>query len=187
MSIREALLRAFEGRPGRLISGATLAHELNISRVAVWKHINTLKDLGIPLESTQRSGYRLVVPADSSLAKFTGTKRAWAIPHYFLNTHSTQTLAKEGGMAGLPEGHLWIAETQSRGRGRLERIWESAYGGLWFSLLLRPAVPPSRIPPLTLLAGLCLRNAIAKICGVDAKLKWPNDVVLASPRAPLVP
>ena len=94
----------------------------------------------------------------------------------------TQTLAKEGGMAGLPEGHLWIAETQSRGRGRLERLWESAYGGLWFSLLLRPPVPPSRIPPLTLLAGLCLRNAIAKICGVDAKLKWPNDLIVPSPQ-----
>jgi BirA family transcriptional regulator, biotin operon repressor / biotin---[acetyl-CoA-carboxylase] ligase len=180
MSIREALLQAFEGRPGRVISGEALAGRLHISRVAVWKHINTLKDLGIPLESSQRSGYRLDVPADSSLMKFVPPKRVSVFPHYFLNTHSTQTLAKEGGMAGLPEGHFWIAETQSKGRGRLERVWESAFGGLWFSLLLRPKVPPTRIPPLTLLAGLCLRNAISRVCRLDVKLKWPNDVVFGS-------
>jgi BirA family biotin operon repressor/biotin-[acetyl-CoA-carboxylase] ligase len=180
VSIRERLLEAFERRPGSVVSGETLARRLAVSRVAIWKQINTLKTLGFPLESAERSGYRLSVPADSSLLKFAAAKHTWAVPHYFFNTHSTQTLAKEGAASGLSEGHLWIAETQSRGRGRLERLWESGYGGLWFSLLVRPKMPPSRVPPLTLLAGLCLRNAIQKVCHIDAKLKWPNDLMVGS-------
>src|ERR1700687_3633871 len=180
MSIRERLLQAFEGRPGRVVSGEALAVELKVSRVAVWKQINALKGLGFPLESAERSGYRLKVPADGSLIKFAATKHTWVIPHLYLNTHSTQTLAKEGGLAGLPEGHLWVAETQSKGRAGLDRAWEPVYGGFCFSFLLRPPLPPSRVPPLTLLAGLCLRNAIEIVCGVDAKLKWPNDLLVGS-------
>jgi BirA family biotin operon repressor/biotin-[acetyl-CoA-carboxylase] ligase len=96
-------------------------------------------------------------------------------------------LAKAGAAAGLPEGHLWIAETQTKGRGRLERSWESGYGGLWFSLLLRPKLPPGRVTPLTLVAGLALRQAVEDSTGVRAKLKWPNDLMVASPRAGAAP
>ncbi len=110
--------------------------------------------------------------------KYGKKQQGWIQPHYFLQTHTTQWLAKEGGIAGLPEGHLWIAEIQSKGRGRLERVWDSAFGGLWFSLLLRPRLPAARVPPLTLLAGVCLRDAIEKICGVSAQLKWPNDLMV---------
>jgi len=180
MSIRERLLEAFEGQDGRAVSGEKLAKHLAVSRVAVWKHVNALKDLGFPLTSAERNGYRLGVPADCSLLKFAASKPTWGIPHYFLNTHSTQTLAKVGAVSGLTEGHLWLAETQSKGRGRLERIWESPYGGLWFSLLVRPDMPPSLMPPLTLVAGLCLRDAIESVCRVDAKLKWPNDLMVDS-------
>src|SRR5439155_24709018 len=75
----------------------------------------------------------------------------------------------------------WIAKTKSKGRGRLDRSWESGYGGLWFSLLLRPKLPPSRVPPLSLLAGLALRDAVENVCGIRAKLKWPNDLVVKVP------
>ena len=73
-----------------------------------------------------------------------------------------------------------MAETQSKGRGRLERFWESGYGGLWFSLLLRPRLPPRDITPLTLVASLSLSHAVQEVCGVRAKLKWPNDLMLLS-------
>jgi len=176
MSIRVKLLEAFDGQPGRILSGETLARRFGVSRAAVWKQMQAMKQVGLPIESSGRQGYRLQAPFDSSLARFRSSR--WATPHYFLNTPSTQTLAKAGAAAGLPEGHLWIAETQTKGRGRLERSWESGYGGLWFSLLLRPKMPASRVPPLTLIAGLAVKQAVQKISRVDAKLKWPNDLLV---------
>ncbi len=161
-----------------MVSGELLAKRLKVSRVAIWKQVQALAGMGFPIESAERRGYRFSVTPDPSLMDWRPAKGSWTIPHYFLTTRSTQTLAKEGGVSGLPEGHLWIAEMQSKGRGRLERVWESPYGGLWFSLLLRPSLPAPRIPPLTLLAGLCLREAIEKTCGVQARLKWPNDLLV---------
>lgn len=180
MSIREQLLGAFAVPAGTPLSGESLAARFRVSRVAVWKHVQALSAMGFPIQSSPRSGYRLSPPFDASLSRYAKSRQGWITPHYFLNTHTTQRLAKEGGAAGLPEGHLWIAEVQTKGRGRLERVWESSYGGLWFSLLLRPSLPAARVPPLTLLAGLCLRDAIAKVYAVNASLKWPNDVLVNS-------
>jgi BirA family biotin operon repressor/biotin-[acetyl-CoA-carboxylase] ligase len=142
--------------------------------------MQTLKFLGLPIETEGRSGYRITTPVDNSLAVFHGT--AWTRPHYFLNSVSTQVAAKAGAEAGLPEGHLWIAETQTKGRGRLGRVWESSYGGLWFSLVLRPKIAPARLPPLSLVCGLSLREAIKRVCGVTARLKWPNDLLVGNGR-----
>jgi BirA family biotin operon repressor/biotin-[acetyl-CoA-carboxylase] ligase len=178
MSTRIELLKALDGRPGQLVSGEVLAQRLGISRTGVWKQLQFIKNAGLPLEGTSRQGYRLKAPVDSSLASFHA--RGWGAPHYFLSASSTQTLAKGGASAGLPEGHVWIAETQTKGRGRLDRRWESAYGGLWFSLLIRPRLPAARVPPLTLLAGLALRDAVEDVTGVSAKLKWPNDLLVSS-------
>jgi BirA family biotin operon repressor/biotin-[acetyl-CoA-carboxylase] ligase len=178
VSTRDKLLQIFDGKPGLVLSGQILARNLGISRMAVWKQIQSMKNVGLPIESTGRQGYRLQAPFDSSLVRFSAPHGI--TPHYFLNTPSTQTLAKAGAAAGLPEGHLWIAETQSKGRGRVVRLWESGYGGLWFSLLLRPKVSASRVPPLALIAGMALRDAVETISGVKAKLKWPNDVVVGT-------
>src|SRR5258708_1924219 len=118
MSIRDKLLEVFDGKPGLILSGEILAKHLGVSRTAVWKQIQTMKHVGLPIEGTGRQGYRLQAPFDSSLARFRGSRGI--IPHYALSTSSTQTQAKAGAAAGLPEGHLWIAETQTKGRGRLE-------------------------------------------------------------------
>ncbi len=178
MSTRLELLKVLEGRSGQLLSGEVLARRLGISRTGVWKQLQSMKNAGLPLEGTGRRGYRLKAPFDSSLAALRSA--TWATPHYFLSASSTQVLAKGGASSGLPEGHFWVAETQTKGRGRLDRRWESGYGGLWFSLLLRPNVPAASVPPLALLAGLSLRNAVEEITGVRAKLKWPNDLVVGS-------
>jgi len=180
MSIRDSLLRALDGKPGQAVSGEHLARRLGVSRTAVWKQIKMLRNLGVPLESTGRHGYLFKTPFDSSLISYRGP--SWVHSHYQVSTASTQSLAKAGAAAGLPEGHLWISEIQTKGRGRLDRRWESGYGGLWFSLLLRPTLSPLRVAPITLYAGLCLREAVQKVCTVQAKLKWPNDLLVASPQ-----
>jgi BirA family biotin operon repressor/biotin-[acetyl-CoA-carboxylase] ligase len=178
MSTRIELLKALDGRPGQLVSGEVLAKRLGISRTGVWKQLQSIKNAGLPIEGTSRLGYRFIASFDSSLASFQST--GWGTSHYFLTTSSTQALGKGGATSGLPEGHFWMAETQTKGRGRLDRSWESNYGGLWFSLLLRPKVPAAGVPPLTLLVGLALRDAVEKVTGVSVKLKWPNDLLVSS-------
>jgi BirA family biotin operon repressor/biotin-[acetyl-CoA-carboxylase] ligase len=89
-------------------------------------------------------------------------------------------LARAGRDAGLPEGHVLVAEEQTAGRGRLGRSWSSEPGAsLTFSVLLRPApVPQERRGWLPLVAGVAVVSAVRSVAGVEAVLKWPNDVLV---------
>lgn len=96
-------------------------------------------------------------------------------------TDSTNDDAKTGAREGAPHGALWVADAQRRGRGRQGRAWTSPRGeNLMFSVLLRLTCPPQRVPPLALVAGLAVRDAVARAIGDDAavKVKWPNDVLV---------
>mgnify|MGYP000858735169 CR=1 FL=1 len=74
---------------------------------------------------------------------------------------------------------MFVSEEQTGGKGRLGRSWASPPGtGLWFSVLLRPGLLPARIPVTTLLAGLAVTRAVRSLTGCDARIKWPNDVVI---------
>jgi BirA family biotin operon repressor/biotin-[acetyl-CoA-carboxylase] ligase len=98
-------------------------------------------------------------------------------------TGSTNDDAKAGARAGEPHGAVWLAETQSRGRGRQGRTWLSPPGeNLLFSVLFRISCAPARVPPLSLVCGLAVRDAVARAIGDDARVlvKWPNDVVVRS-------
>ncbi len=96
----------------------------------------------------------------------------------FDSLDSTNDEAKRRADAGADAGLLVIAEEQTAGRGRRGRAWESMRGeGLFMSLLLRPDIPPERAPMLTLVMGLAVRDALAEACDVDARIKWPNDIV----------
>lgn len=96
---------------------------------------------------------------------------------------STNDEAKEGARAGAPHGALWIAEAQTRGRGRQGRVWSSPPGeNLLFSVLVRVTCLPSRVPQLSLACGLAVRDAVASALGEahdgDVLVKWPNDVLV---------
>ncbi len=95
-------------------------------------------------------------------------------------TASTNDDAKRAAKEGAPAGALFLAESQTAGRGRMGRAWLSARGeNLLFSVLLRPSCPPARVPPLALVAGLAVRDAVAKVVGEgEVKVKWPNDVLV---------
>jgi BirA family biotin operon repressor/biotin-[acetyl-CoA-carboxylase] ligase len=91
---------------------------------------------------------------------------------------STNDLASARGRSGAPAGLVVAAETQTAGRGRLGRTWHSPAGeSLYLSILLRPARPASEIPPLTLVAGAAVADALTPL-GLTPRLKWPNDVQL---------
>jgi BirA family biotin operon repressor/biotin-[acetyl-CoA-carboxylase] ligase len=100
--------------------------------------------------------------------------------HLLASTTSTNDEAKHAAKQGAPSGATWVAEEQTAGRGRQGRIWLSPRGeNLLFSVLVRVSCPPSRLPPIALLAGLAVRDAVATAApATEPKIKWPNDVLV---------
>ena len=106
----------------------------------------------------------------------------WPLPLMLATTPSTMTEVEHRAAAGAPEGLAVVAEEQTEGRGRRGRTWESApRAGLWWSLLLRPDVAPSSLGWLPLVVGVGVAEAIRDNAGVEARVKWPNDIVVGSP------
>jgi BirA family transcriptional regulator, biotin operon repressor / biotin---[acetyl-CoA-carboxylase] ligase len=176
---RDRILLSLGEKPGTLCSGASLARQLGITRASIWKHVKALQREGFPIRSSGAQGYTLAETFDLSLLRGDVWKslKFWK-PHYQISTTSTQRQAREAAEQSAPEGHFWIAEKQLSGRGRLDRKWESGFGGLWFSILLRPAVPPAAIPALPLVAALTLAKVLERQYELNARLKWPNDVIV---------
>jgi biotin-[acetyl-CoA-carboxylase] ligase BirA-like protein len=91
---------------------------------------------------------------------------------------STNDWAKELAKLGAEEGTVAVAEVQTAGRGRLGREWISPKGGLWFSVVLRPAQLPSETARLVFVAGLAVVEVLRKTYDLKAEIKWPNDVLV---------
>lgn len=175
---------------GEMISGRLLAQDLGISRAAVHKHIEALRDLGMTLSSVAGSGYRLVPPSDLVCAEavlplLAATSIGIGVPYrYVPATASTNLLACDGGRTGAPHGTLVVTDYQHTGRGRLGRTWVSQSGSdLTFSLLLRPDLPPERVTRLTLAASVAVAEAVEAALAPGrtfgrVALKWPNDVLI---------
>lgn len=93
---------------------------------------------------------------------------------------STNTILKELARQGAPHGSVCLCEMQTAGRGRLDRSWSSPEGcGIWMSTLLRPCLPPEHMPLITFCAALAMAQSVRRETGLDARIKWPNDLVLA--------
>lgn len=98
---------------------------------------------------------------------------------YYKEVDSTNTKAKEWAREGAKDGSLVLADRQTSGKGRNGRIWDSPPGvGIWMSTILRPSLNPQDVPQLSLIAGVAICKAIQQCTGLDAKIKWPNDVVV---------
>ncbi|MFO7772542.1 MAG: biotin--[acetyl-CoA-carboxylase] ligase [Dehalococcoidia bacterium] len=160
---------------GGYVSGQTLSNQLGISRVAVWKHIRSLKNEGYVIEASAR-GYKLVSSPDLLLPyEFPGFEQGI---HYFREIDSTMDAARELAKEGAGDGTIVIAEAQIRGRGRLSREWLSPKGGIYFTLVLRPSISPAYAPRINLMASVAVAVTIGKLFGLKAELKWPNDVLI---------
>jgi len=172
--MRRRVLEALRERSGYL-SGETLANRLGTSRVSVWRHIRSLEKEGYLIE-TSRNGYRLVSSPDLLLPfEFPGLEQKI---HYFSEIGSTMDAARELAKKGAGEGTIVIAEAQTHGRGRLGREWLSPKGGIYFTLILRPKISPVNAPRINLMASVAVAVTIRKLFGLDAGLKWPNDVLI---------
>lgn len=183
-STKATLLEALKQTRNTCVSGQRLAQRLGISRTAVWKHINSLCRDGYTIKSCGKLGYRYVGAPNKLLPlEIThGLKTEWLgryVVHY-IQVGSTQDIAKEMVSKRVPHGTLIIAEAQTKGRGRLGRIWLSPEGqGLYFSLILRPQMSPIHAPKLTLMAGVAIARTIELATTIKAQIKWPNDVLIS--------
>ena len=166
------------------ISGERLSKLCGVSRTAIWKHINSLKEEGYAIETQLRWGYRLISRPDALLkTEILNNLQTEKWGKEFLFTYdevdSTNSLAKTYAAAGKPEGTVVIAEKQLQGKGRLGRAWDSPKGkGIWASVLLRPEIPPTSAPQISFVLAVGMVRALEKALGVKTGIKWPNDILI---------
>ncbi|MCA9820854.1 MAG: HTH domain-containing protein, partial [Nitrosarchaeum sp.] len=148
------------------LSGQDLSDVLKISRVAVWKHIKKIKQLGYKIEINRKLGYRLEADSDKLLPwEITEGLRTTLIgkkAYYFESIDSTQNQALSMSFDRENNGAIVIAEKQTSGRGRTGRKWESPEGGIWISIILHPRFDISVTTLFPLAAALALSYAIEK-------------------------
>lgn len=158
-----------------VVSGETLSDQLKISRVSIWKHINKLKALGYQIKATAK-GYRLISSPDTPFP-WEFTSRTPAIRH-FDEVTSTMDVAKDLARKHCPDFTVVVAERQTTGRGRMQRNWLSTEGGLYFTIVLRPPIPPVLSYRINYAASMVLANTLRRLYPIDARVKWPNDILV---------
>jgi BirA family biotin operon repressor/biotin-[acetyl-CoA-carboxylase] ligase len=165
------------------VSGARIGRDFQVSRAAVWKHIEELRQEGYLIEACSRRGYRML-PSEEKLNAWEisnnlGTSVIGSEIQYFESLDSTNRYAGRLASEGCRDGLTVIAGAQTEGRGRIGRNWESPAGmGIYLSVVLRPPMDPFETPILTLAAAVATVNALRKAAGVEAGIKWPNDLIL---------
>ncbi len=164
------------------VSGAELARQLGVSRVAIWGHIEKLRAQGFTVEAVRRKGYRLLEKPKRLdaflLTASINTRNAPAELVILGSVDSTNSEAERRLAAGAATPLVIVSRAQTRGRGRLGRRWESEdRGNLYVSFAFRPRLRPSRMQDFTLWMGVNVCEALAATCRFDAGVKWPNDIL----------
>jgi BirA family biotin operon repressor/biotin-[acetyl-CoA-carboxylase] ligase len=167
-----------------VVSGTKIAQEISSSRSEVWRLIQQLRSMGVDVAGHPATGYQLRSNPDLLLPEILRPLLRGTIfgahLHHFYKIGSTNAGAMAAAAEGAPEGSVFLAEEQTAGRGRGSNSWESPRSmGIYCSVILRPAQPPSEILVLSLAAGLAVQAAIQQVDSrVNPDLKWPNDVLI---------
>jgi BirA family transcriptional regulator, biotin operon repressor / biotin---[acetyl-CoA-carboxylase] ligase len=167
-----------------VVSGTKIAQEISASRSEVWRLIQQLRGLGVDVAGHPATGYQLRSVPDLLLPEILrpllrGTLFEKNL-HHFYKIGSTNTAAMAAAVEGAPEGSVFLAEEQTAGRGRGANSWQSPRStGIYCSIVLRPALPPSDVLVLSLATGLAVSSAIRRVdARLQLDLKWPNDVLI---------
>jgi BirA family biotin operon repressor/biotin-[acetyl-CoA-carboxylase] ligase len=163
------------------VSGAVMASKMAVTRTAVWKYLEQLREMGYTFETLKGTGYRLKSTPDRlypwEIERRLDTVTIGRQIVYRNTVDSTNALAFRLALAGCTEGTCVVAEAQSAGRGRLQRQWLSPHArNLCISVVLKPPIHPSRIYPLSFISPLAAFDTLVW-AGVAPRLKWPNDVL----------
>ena len=185
ISTEQEIIRLLKKKSRSYLSGQTLSKSFGLSRTAIWKHINAIKEMGYFIEASPAKGYRLniqklpfnVIEISSNLkTSFVGRELSF---HKELN--STNDTARELASKGAKEGFAVVADSQTKGKGRLGRSWESPAGvNIYTSIVLRPSIMPLFAPQLTLVSAVAVAEAISKYSQKTPEVKWPNDILINS-------
>ena len=180
--MRARILKLLRQQSQDYLSGEEISRQLAVSRTAVWKHIQELKNHGYEIEAHPRKGYRLKSRPDLLLPEEIRAGLATQLLGkqivHFYDTSSTNNEAKRLAADDAVEGTIVVSEAQTLGRGRLNRGWFSPPGGgVWVSVILRPPFPPQEAPKCTLMAAVATVEAIREASGLNCGIKWPNDIL----------
>lgn len=181
---RERVYQLLRERPDGFCSGEEISRQLGVSRAAVWKAIEALRQDGYTIEARTGLGYRLAEAPDALVER-----EVW---RYFLpetvcpdlrcleEVDSTNSYLKREALRGAPHKTVAVANKQSAGRGRMSRSFQSPAGkGVYLSVLLRPQVPPEALMGATGMAAVAVCRAVERAAGVRPQIKWTNDLVLS--------
>ncbi len=179
--MRKTIVEMLKNAGEDFISGESIAGKLGISRTAVWKHVQKLRENGYEILSRERRGYKLKDAPDlllpSEIQIGLDTKIIGKEMDYQPSVDSTNRVAKALAYHGAAEGTIVVAEEQTGGKGRLDRNFFSPRGkGIWFSVILRPKILPKDAPKLTLMAAVAVAEAMNRF-NIKPEIKWPNDIM----------
>ena len=183
MTSRDKILSLFRTNPDAFLSGQEISNKLNVSRAAVWKQVELLREQGFEIEAQRSKGYRLLGGPDLLLAaeissgldcRFLGQSLV-CLP----DIDSTNARARQLAEQDAAEGTVVIADRQSAGRGRLGRRWESPSAvNLYCSILLRPQIPVQQAPQLTFLSAVAVAETLNLPYQPPANVNCPNCVLV---------
>lgn len=178
--MKDEILKQFESSRGTSYSGAELAKKYGVSRAAIWKAVKSLQKEGFAIQATTNRGYTFLAAND--LLTATGIEQYISFPcrlQVEKSVGSTNDEVKKLAESGAEEWSCVVAEEQTKGRGRYNRRFVSAEGvGVYISILLRPKFSAAETLFITTCAAVAVCEAIEKVSGKSAEIKWVNDVLL---------
>lgn len=198
-STEQKIIKLLKKKSSAYLSGQALSKTFGLSRTAIWKHINAIKEMGYEIEASPAKGYRLNLQNlpfnEIEIASNLKTSFIGKYISFYKEIDSTNNAAKEFASKGAKEGFAVIADSQKKGKGRLGRKWESPVGvNIYTSVILRPDISPVFAPQLTLVAAVAVAETISKYLNppsphlgtdfksvpMDISVKWPNDILINS-------
>jgi BirA family biotin operon repressor/biotin-[acetyl-CoA-carboxylase] ligase len=189
MTVDARILSALRSADDSGLTPAALATQAGVSLATLSQRIAEMVKLGYEIESTPHLGYRLlgspdVLHGDDLLSRLAANRVVGRDIQVFQQTSSTNDVVDKLARDGVAEGVVVFAESQTKGRGRLGRKWVSPAGqGLWFSVLLRPALAPGAVTQITIAAATAVARAIKSETSLAPQIKWPNDILLRGKKA----
>jgi BirA family transcriptional regulator, biotin operon repressor / biotin---[acetyl-CoA-carboxylase] ligase len=180
--LKKEILRLLKENTSGFVSGQHISENLGVSRTAIWKYINQIKEDGYEIESISKKGYRIISAPDlltyEEIEPYLNTSFIGRSIVHFDSIDSTNSKAKQLADSAEADGTIIISEEQTNGRGRLGRSWVSPkYKGIWMSIILKPDLNPMEAVKLTQIAAASLVLASSEL-GVKTFVKWPNDIVM---------
>ena len=177
---KDLVLKALRGANGGFVSGEALSCDLNVSRTAIWKAIKSLREEGYIIKAITNKGYRLIEGGDTITAEhirdFLPSEYKDIDIEVYDTLDSTNMKARQLAADGAGHGTVVLALQQTAGRGRLGRSFFSPREGLYLSIIIKPTFDLSRIAAVTTAAAVAVAEAVEKVCGKTAGIKWVNDI-----------